>query len=307
MLFGKFKPQMLDKWQTNPPTAAKFYKLRQNMTADELLQTADFAWEHDWPLSWLDALPNPTCEALLLDCWPAATPDKQKALLVAAVELLKKPASCPHVKALLKKLDDVHLLNQLLPCALSHAEAAKGSFAPELLYELLAPWREQTGRLLLIVLQDLSEPGKLLAVRLCGLLKPGCAADLLHNALLDPWENVRVLAAQTACILPGEILPEFLAPATTDRCDTVRTAACQTLGLYAGSAAIPTLRRLKAKDTSWAVKSMCTRYITQWETALTEQLYLDESELLLKDAENGEKEISNVSKIAAKIGDADDE
>lgn len=304
MLFGKFKPQMLDKWQTHPPTAAKFHKLRQNMTADELLQTADFAWEHNWPLGWLDALPNAACEALLLDCWPAATPDKQKELLGRAVELLKKPASCPHVKALLQKLNDVHLLNQLLPCALSHAEAAQGSFAPELLCELLLPWKEQTGRLLLIVLQDLSEPGKLLAVRLCGMLNPGCAADLLHNALIDPWENVRVLAAQTAGILPAEILPDFLAPATTDRCDTVRTAACQTLGLHAGSHAIPTLRRLKANDTSWAVKSMCSKYITRWEKALAEQLYLDESELLLKDAKNSEHQIG---KIASKTGEADDE
>lgn len=285
MLFGKFKTKMLDKWQVTPPKAAKFLKLRQNMTDEELLQTADFAWEHDWPLTWLAALPDAAAEALLLDCWSAGTPDKQKTVLSRAVTMLKSPATLPHAKALLQKLNDEHLLNQLLPTALSHNDAAAGTFTPELLCELLAPWREQTGRLLMIVLPDLSEPGKLLAIRLCGLLKPACAGDFLHNALLDPWEEVRVLAAKTAGILPGDILVEFLAPALQDRFDTVRAAACQTLGLYAGSCAIPTLRHIKEADTSWAVKSMCSKFVTRWENALAEQLLLDESELLLQDAE----------------------
>lgn len=285
MLFGKFKTKMLDKWQAAPPKAAKFLKLRQNMNADELLLTADFAWEHDWPLNWLAALPEPACEELLLDCWAAGTPDKQKAVLAKAVAMLKDRTTLPHAKRLLLRLNDEHLLNQLLPTALSHTEAAAGTFAPELLCELLEPWREQTGRLLLIVLPDLSEPGKLQAIRLCGLLKPACAGDILHNALLDPWEAVRVLAAKTSGILPGEILVEFLTPALADRFDTVRSAACETLGLYAGASGIPMLRKMKERDKSWAVKSMCSKFVTKWENALAEQLRLDESELLLQDAE----------------------
>lgn len=286
MLFGKFKPKMLEKWQANPPKAAKFYKLRQNMTDEELLQTADFAWEQDWPLDWLSQLPDAAAEALLLDCWPAGTPDKQKTVLSRAVAMLKEPTRLPHAKALLQKLGDSHILNQLLPVALSHGEATAGTYPAELLCELLSPWREQTGRLLLIVLPDLSEPGKLLAIELCGLLKPDCAPDILHKALRDPWGEVRLLAAKTAGILPPQLLVEFLAPALNDRFDTVRTAACETLGLHAGASGIPTLRRLKEADDSWAVKSMCSKFVTRWEKALAEQLLVDESALLLKDVEN---------------------
>lgn len=285
MLFGKFKPKMLDKWLTQPPKTAKLLKLRQNMTAEELTLTADFAWEQDWQQNWLNELPDPAAESLLLDCWANGTPDKQKALLTRAIAMLKTPSTVNTAKNLLHKLNDDHMLNLLLPTALSHTEAAAGSYSAELLCELLLERKEQTGRLLMMVLPDLSEPGKLLAIKLCGLLMPTNAADILHHALLDPWEEVRVLAAKTAGILQPEILTSFLAPALRDRCDTVRTAACETLGKYAGADAIPTLRRIKDADRSWTVKSMCSQFITGWENALAEQIRLDEGELYLQDTE----------------------
>lgn len=285
MLFGKFKPKMLDKWLAQPPKSAKLLKLRQNMTAEELTQTADFAWEQDWPQNWLSELPDPSAEALLVDCWADGTPDKQKAVLSRAIAMLKTPTTATTAKNLLTRLDDDYMLNLLLPTALSHSEAAAESYPAELLAELLVSRKEQTGRLLLMIFPDLSEPGKLLAIELCGLLMPTNAADLLHHALLDPWENVRVLAAKTAGILQPEILVSFLAPALRDRCDTVRTAACETLGKYAGADAIPTLRKIKEADRSWTVKSMCTQFVTRWENALAEQIRLDEGELFLQDAE----------------------
>lgn len=286
MLFqAKFKPSMLEKWRVNPPKHHKLAKMRRNMTGEERQLTAAFAWEQGWPKEWLAMLPDDTAAELLADCWAAGDVAAQKAVLSGAINLLKRDrahrsAACQ----LLRQLADEHTVNLLLAAALSYNEAALGSFSAELLCDILSPWREQTGRALLILFADLSRPAKKLALQLCGLLKPANAAAILAPALTDEDEAVRALSAKTAGILPPESLPGFLSPALADKADAVRTAACETLGLHAGVAAIPLLRRMFDTDEAWTVKSMCSSFISKWENALAEQIRIDEGELFLKDS-----------------------
>lgn len=285
----KFKPKMLEQWRTAPPKTAKLLKLRQNMAADELLLTADFAWEQAWPLSWAEQLQDEAACKLLVDCWAEGRADMQKQVLDSAIAKLKDKATRDCALNLLLTLDDERLPKELLPIALSHTEAANGTYSVDLLAKLLGPQKEQTGRLLLIVFPDLSEPGKLLAIELVRKLTPQNAAEFLHHALNDPWEEVRMCAAKAAGILNPDMLVEFLAMSLNDRADTVRTAVCETLGLYAGAKAIPTLRAVKDTDKSWTVKSMCSQFITRWENALEEQIRLDEGALFLQDINDSEE------------------
>lgn len=286
MLFGaKFKPSMLDKWRAKPPKISKLQKMRSTMSAEERQLVNALAWEQGWPASWLALLPDTAAAELLAECYPAGEPDRQKELLGKAVALLKQPEPRRNAaKNLLLALADERLVSLLLAAAFSPAEARAQSFPAELLCQLLTPWREQTGRALLLTLPDLSADGKLLAVRLCGLLKPGNAAEILHCALTGQPEELRVLAAKTAGILSAEGLLDFLTPALADEAAAVRAAACETLGLYAGVPAIPTLRQMQEQDEAWTVKSMCSSFISKWENKLAEQIRLDEGELFLRDS-----------------------
>ena len=286
MLFSnKFKPSMLDKWRVKPPKYDKFKKLRDKMDAPAQKLTAAFAWEQGWPEHWLGMLPDNTAAALLADCWTAGDAQRQKAIISKAILLLKQDA--PHrdaAKGLLLSLADQNTVTPLLAYALSAGEDAARHFTPGLLAELLAPWPEQTGRSLLMIIPSLSDAAKMLALQLTGLLKPSNTADIIRFALNDSAEDLRVLAAKTAGVLNPSTLTDFLAPALADASPSVRAAACETLGLHCGSAAIPILRRMLAADDAWTVKSMCSSFITKWESALAEQIRLDEGELFLKDS-----------------------
>lgn len=284
MLFDtKFKPKMLDKWRSAPPKAAKLQKLRQNMTPDELALTANFAWEHNWPELWLNNLTEPAAAALLADCWPAGSAADRKNLLEQAINLLKQADHQAAAKQLLLQLKDERTLNLLLPAAFS-AAGKTNCFSPQLLCELLAPWREQTGRVLQAVFAELGTPGKLLALELGGLLIPANTAALLKPGLRDTAEEVRILAAKTAAVLPADTLIDFLAPALGDTAPTVRTAACETIGRCCRANGIPTLRQMLATDDAWTVKSMCSSFVSKWEQELAEQIRLDEGQLFLRDA-----------------------
>lgn len=285
MLFGGYKPAMLAKWRNNPPAAAKLASLWPRMSEGERREVASCAWEQGWPGEWLSSLAAPAAYNMLAAFWPYAAAEVRKPVLAQAVRRLGDDAK---QHALL-----LRLLGELHDEATPGLYLAAALFAPEK-YDVtdaaavLEPWREACGAVLAGRFGGMPAAARQWAVRLAGGLKSQGTAQVLAAALIDPDEDIRVLAAKTvqaSRLCEGKELLAFLAPALADGSPNVRMAACETLGLSGGTAAIPELRRILAADSAWQVKAMCSSFIGRWEKQLAEEILRDEGELYLKDGD----------------------
>lgn len=285
MLFGGYKPAMLEKWRTKPPAAAKLAKFWQKMSEDERAEAAACGWAQHWPEGWLDNISDPAAYEMLAAFWPYAAPGARKPLLALAVRRLAgNTRQHALLLRLLGELHDEDTPGLLLAAALSDPDKYEVNEAAV----LLAPWREACGAVLAGRFAAMPEAARHWAVCFAGELKSGGTARVLSAALTDEAEAIRVLAAktvQTSQLCEGEELLAFIAPALADTSPNVRMAACETLGLSGGTAAIPELRRILAADAAWQVKAMCSSFIDRWEKRLAEDILRDEGELYLKDGD----------------------
>ena len=285
MLFGGYTPAMLEKWRITPPAAAKLVKMWLKMGENERSEAAACAWEQGWPEQWLDNISDQAAYKMLTAVWPYADAATRKPLLSLAVRRLGGDSK-QHtlLLCLLTELHDDDTPGLLLAAAFSEPDKYDVTEAAA----LLAPWQEACGMALAVRFADMPPAARRWTVRLSGELKSGGTLRVLEAALIDAEADIRVLAAktvQTSHLCKGEDLLDFLAPALADVLPNVRMAACETLGLLGGTAAIPTLRRILAADTAWQVKAMCSSFIDRWEKRLAEDILRDEGELYLKDGD----------------------
>ncbi len=285
MLFGGYKPAMLAKWRNNPPAAAKLAKFWRKMSENERAEAAACGWEQGWPEQWLAGLADSAAYNMLLAFWPYVAAETRKPVLALAVRRLGgDPRQRALLLRLLGELHDEDTPGLLLAAALSEPDRYDVRDAAA----ILEPWREACGAVLAGRFGGMPRAARRWAVQFAGELKSGGTARVLAAALIDADEDIRELSAktvQTCRLCAGEELLGFLAPALADASPNVRMAACETLGLSGGTAAIPTLRRILAQDAAWQVKAMCSSFIDRWEKRLAEDILRDEGELYLKDGD----------------------
>lgn len=282
-MFGstKYKPETYGKWQAKQPKAAKLLRLWPTMNEEDRQAVARLAASAGWLPVYLAALPDKAAEEALLALMPCLPGEpkqdnehnEQERLLHRLIDKLADGDERSREAAgdLLVRLADERMITPLIVAALKD-----DIYDVKLVSRVLAVFMEKSGRILAMVYSGVGPGEKKRILQVLGWLKPAEAVDLLERAMLEPDVELRVLAAKvTGQVLPPDLL-KFLYPLVRDPEDKVRTAACETLGKFGGTAAVPVLQAVFDRDEAWTVKCTCASFLSKWEEELAAQIRADE-------------------------------
>lgn len=285
MLFGgaKYKPETYRKWQTKQPKATRLLQLWPTMNQEEREAVARLAASAGWLPVYLGELPDAAAGEALLTLMPSLPGEhkqdneanEQERLLHRLIDKLADPKEQGREAAgdLLIRLGDERMITPLIVAALKD-----DTYDAALVSRVLGAFLEKSGRILAMVYSGVGPGEKRRILQVLGYLKPAESLELLERAICEPDVELRITAARVC----GQVLPEnlvkFLYPLVHDPEDKVRTAACETLGKFGGTAAVPVLQAAFDRDEAWTVKSMCASFLSKWQEELAAQIRADEEE-----------------------------
>lgn len=279
MLFSKgnakFTPSVMRKWQAKQPKAAKLLQLWPVMNDEDKQAVGRLADVSKWPDTYLTQLTEPQAADALAELWPVLPEQAKEKLLHSLIALLLDKAKPVQEAAanLLLRLADERMISPLIVAALKDE-----TYDITLVSKVLTGFSEKSGRILAMVYSGVNTAEKKRILQLVGQLRPATSTEILQFAVLEPEAELRILAAKTSALAPPPDLLTFLAPLVQDPENSVRAAACETLGRCGGTAAVPILQAAFNNDEAWTVKSMCASFLSKWEEQLAQQILLDEGE-----------------------------
>lgn len=277
MLFSKakFTPSVLRKWQAKQPKTAKLLQLWPVMNDEDKQTVGRLADVAKWPDAYLAQLAEPQTADALAELWPFLPEPAQEQMLHSLIALLLDETKQKQQAAadLLLRLADERMISPLIVAVLKDE-----TYDIALASKVLAGFSEKSGRILAMVYSGVNTAEKKRILQLVGQLHPSTSTEILQYAVLEPEAELRILAANTSALTPPPDLLNFLAPLVQDPENSVRAAACETLGRCGGTAAVPILQAAFNNDDAWTVKSMCASFLSKWEEQLAQQILLDEGE-----------------------------
>lgn len=270
---AKFTPSVMRKWQAKQPKAAKLLQIWPAMSDEDKQAVGRLADVSKWPDAYLTQLAEPQTADALAELWPFLPEQAQEQLLQNLIGLLLDKARQEAAANLLLRLTDERMISPLIVAALKDE-----TYDIALVSKVLAGFSEKSGRILAMVYSGVNVAEKKRILQLVGQLCPATSTEILQFAILEPETELRILAAKTSALTPPPDLLNFLAPLVQDPENSVRAAACETLGRCGGTAAVPILQAAFNNDDAWTVKSMCASFLSKWEEQLAQQILLDEGE-----------------------------
>lgn len=270
---AKFTPSVMRKWQAKQPKAAKLLQIWPAMSDEDKQAVGRLADVSKWPDAYLAQLTEPQTADALAELWPFLPEQAQEQLLQNLIGLLLDKARQEAAASLLLRLADERMISPLIVAALKDE-----TYDIALVSKVLAGFSEKSGRILAMVYSGVNVAEKKRILQLVGQLCPATSTEILQFAILEPETELRILAAKTSALTPPPDLLNFLAPLVQDPENSVRAAACETLGRCGGTAAVPILQAAFNNDDAWTVKSMCASFLSKWEEQLAQQILLDEGE-----------------------------